>query len=215
MRVPFVVYADFECLTTKINKFCGKGTKQYQHNPSGFCYHTVCHDKNITQQHPDLFKPTVYSRTSENDDVGQIFFDMLQAHLIKVYDRFKGAKEMVFTAEVQNKYNMASKCHICSRCLVDKEGRPDKVRDHDHLTGKYQGAVHNVCNLKFQTPSFNPVLFHNLSGYDAHLFIKNLGVEEGDIKCIPKTEEKYISFSKYIYINKIRLNKGKLTEKRI
>jgi hypothetical protein len=45
-------------------------------------------------------------------------------------------------------------------------------------------------------PKFIPVLFHNLEGYDAHLFIRNLGVSSGDIKCIPKTEEKYISFTK-------------------
>ena len=43
------------------------------------------------------------------------------------------------------------------------------------------------------TPTFVPVLFHNLEGYDSHLFIKSLG---GRISCIPKTDEKYISFSK-------------------
>jgi len=45
-----------------------------------------------------------------------------------------------------------------------------------------------------------PVKFHNLSGYDSHLFVKNLKtMGEGDINCIPNTEEKYISFSKSIY----------------
>jgi hypothetical protein len=56
-------------------------------------------------------------------------------------------------------------------------------------------------------PKFIPVLFHNLEGNDAHLFIRNLGVSSGDIKCIPKTEEKYIYFNKqkgvypYEYMN--------------
>ena len=49
-----------------------------------------------------------------------------------------------------------------------------------------------------RTPKFVPVLFHNLEGYDAHLFVKSLG---GQIGCIPKTDEKYISFSKYMTIN--------------
>ena len=35
-------------------------------------------------------------------------------------------------------------------------------------------------------------------GYDAHLFIRSLGFSEGEIKCIPNNDEKYISFSKYI-----------------
>jgi len=44
------------------------------------------------------------------------------------------------------------------------------------------------------------VIFHNLAGYDAHLFIKNLNVNGGgNISCIPSTQEKYISFSKSIY----------------
>ena len=43
------------------------------------------------------------------------------------------------------------------------------------------------------------MIFHNLSGYDAHLFIKNLGKTPGRLNCIPKTEENHISFSKNIY----------------
>ena len=44
------------------------------------------------------------------------------------------------------------------------------------------------------------MIFHNLSGYDSHLFIKNLGFTEGNIDCIPNNEEKYISFSKEITV---------------
>ena len=44
------------------------------------------------------------------------------------------------------------------------------------------------------------MLFHNLSGYDSHLFIKNLGFSEGNIDCIPNNEERYISFTKKIQI---------------
>jgi hypothetical protein len=58
-------------------------------------------------------------------------------------------------------------------------------------------------------PKFIPVLFHNLEGYDAHLFVRNVGVSSGDIKCIPKTEEKYISFTKEIEVNEFRGKDGK------
>ena len=44
------------------------------------------------------------------------------------------------------------------------------------------------------------MVFHNLSGYDSHLFIKNLGFSEGNIDCIPNNEEKYISFTKRIQV---------------
>ena len=42
-----------------------------------------------------------------------------------------------------------------------------------------------------------------MEGYDSHLFIKNLGVTEGNIDCIPKNEEKYISFTKDIVVDTI------------
>ena len=75
-----------------------------------------------------------------------------------------------------------------------------KVQDHCHFTSRYRGAAHNLCNLNYRKPNFTPVVFHNLSGYDSHLFIKNLGFSNGDIDCIPNNEEKYISFSKKIQV---------------
>ena len=71
--------------------------------------------------------------------------------------------------------------------------------DHNHFTGEYRGAAHNQCNFDCQKPKILPVIFHNLQGYDAYLFIKfyhQVGKLDGKIKCICSTEEKYISFSK-------------------
>ena len=76
----------------------------------------------------------------------------------------------------------------------------DRVRDHCHFTGKYPGAAHRNCNLKCQKPMVLPVIFHNLQGYDAHLFIKQLACLPGELDCIPSTEEKYISFYKKITV---------------
>ncbi|CAH3046267.1 unnamed protein product, partial [Porites lobata] len=54
-----------------------------------------------------------------------------------------------------------------------------------------------------------PVIFHNLQGYDAHLFIKQLAAIKGDFTCIPSTEEKYISFSKKIKVDEYQNIDGK------
>ena len=51
-------------------------------------------------------------------------------------------------------------------------------------------------------------VFHNLSGYDSHLFIKTLGNSEGDISCIPKNEENYISFTKQVIVYKFVNKEG-------
>jgi len=59
-----------------------------------------------------------------------------------------------------------------------------------------------VCNRNYRIPKFIPVIFHNFSNYDAHLFIKKIFIKnhEENLKCIPNNEEKYISFSKEIVL---------------
>ena len=56
------------------------------------------------------------------------------------------------------------------------------------------------------------MIIHNLSGYDSHLFVKNLGKTEGDIKCVPNNEEKYISISKDIVVDEYTNKKGEKIE---
>ena len=58
-------------------------------------------------------------------------------------------------------------------------------------------------------PKLFPVVFHNLSGYDSHLFVKTLGNSEGDISCIPNNEENYISFTKQVIVDKFVNEEGK------
>ena len=75
--------------------------------------------------------------------------------------------------------------------------------------GKFRGAAHEACNLKYRVPKFFPVIFHNLSGYDSHLFIKTFGNSEGDISCIANNEENYISFTKQVIVDKFVNEEGK------
>jgi len=74
----------------------------------------------------------------------------------------------------------------------------DKVRDHDHLTGKFRQTLCSRCNLELQQPKFVPVFFYNLSNIDAYLIVTELGYDTQAINVIPNSEEKYISFSKYV-----------------
>ena len=99
-------------------------------------------------------------------------------------------KKMIFKIQEQIQYEKETKCWICNGKFDDDKNY--KVRDHCHFTGKYRGAAHSLCNLKYRKPNFTPVVFHNLSGYDSHLFIKNLGFSERNINCIPNNEERYI-----------------------
>ena len=112
-------------------------------------------------------------------------------------------KKYLFKRQEEKDFQSATKCHICEQKLFkDKEkGQILKVRDHCHFTGEYRGAAHNQCNLNCKKPLILPVIFHDLQGYDSHLFIKQLAKVSGDLSTIPSTEEKYISFSKKIIVD--------------
>ena len=93
--------------------------------------------------------------------------------------------------------NTQETCLFCADPLLVPNFK-DSVRDHDHMTGKYRGAAHNECNFKLKLNSKTmpiPVIFHNLKGYDGHLLMQAMARVQGEIKCIPKNTEKYISFS--------------------
>ena len=207
MRVPFVVYADFESYIKPINT-CSPNekqsfTKQYQKQiPSSFCYHIKCFDETVYKG-----KLVTYTAMSETDDVAGKFVESVEKDIIDIYEKTKFPKKIVMTDEDEKNYNDAKVCHICKENLGN-----DKVRDHCHLTGKYRGAAHKDCNLKYQIPKFIPILFHNLSGYDSHLFIKKLSGNSGKLNCIPNNEEKYISFSKEIKVGEFIGKDGKTHE---
>ena len=52
-----------------------------------------------------------------------------------------------------------------------------KVRDYCILTGKYRGPAHFQCfvSVKDKKKQYNfiPIIFHNFSKYDCHLFFQN------------------------------------------
>ena len=201
LPIPFVVYADFECFTKPMNT-CGPNPKDsynynYQkHEPSGFCiYIKGVVDKKI--------KPIIYSKTEEDEDISKLFVEKLTEATRGIYNDFYcRPKPLRLTQDEQKSFDKAEFCHICNKELLE-----DKVRDHCHFTGQYRGAAHNSCNLKCRKPLILPVIFHNLQGYDAHLFIKQLASLPGELNCIPSTEEKYISFSKKIKVDEYRSKK--------
>ena len=71
----------------------------------------------------------------------------------------------------------------------------------------------------YRIPSSIPVVFHNLSCYDAHLFIRELGRHSREtMEVIAKNKEDYISFSVEVavdkYVDKLGNKKDKLIELR-
>ncbi|EDO31141.1 predicted protein [Nematostella vectensis] len=158
MRVPFVVYADFESFTENIDTCSPDGsksfTKQYQkHKPSGFCYLIKCFDGDISPS--ELVR---YTAESPDEDIPQLFVESLESDIKKIYDKFRFPKKVKMTPEDGIAYNDATHCHICEGELGEDKcsiGAFDK----------------SLCAMVPSLASLdgNPLLFHNLR-YLSHKF---------------------------------------------
>ena len=201
--VPFTIYADFECILEKTEKRIGEKTTQIQHHiPCSFCFLPV---SRVGVE----FSP-VFFRGEREDDIGKIFLEKLVEQVKWILNEIrepmlrKNTKRILWEKGEKEAFAKTNICWFCRKKIEYK-----KVADHCHLTGRFRGAAHEVCNLKAKVPEFTPVFMHNLDGYDSHLFIKNMGNEFGEITAIPNNEEKYVSFSLKIIWGKFEDNEGK------
>ena len=124
------------------------------------------------------------------------FCKNLKEHATRIINYEK--KEMIPLTDEENKsYKKQKVCYICKKefSTDDDNKKYHKVRDHCHYTGKFRGAAHNICNLRYKTPKEIPVVFHNGSTYDYHFIINQLAKEfNGQLECLGENTEKYITF---------------------
>ena len=122
---------------------------------------------------------------------------------------------MVPLTDKENKfYEEQEKCHICQKefCYDKNEKKKfelyQKVRDNCHYTGKFRGAAHSICNLRYKVSQEIPVKINNGSEYDYHFLIKELAEEfKGQFECLEENTEEYITFS--VPIKKEQHDNGK------
>ena len=207
-RAPFAIYADFESIVKPLDTCEPDPNKSYtlkyqKHEPVSFVYYIKSFNENVYKS-----KLRSYVKENEEDpDTIDVFINWLEED-VKIISEL-GNEKMIITPKEQEQFNQALNCWICGKLL----NLQDRVRDHCHFTGRYRGAACNICNLKYRKPNNISVFFHNLTGYDSHLFIKKLGITTGAIDCIPNNEENYISFSKTIKTGEYTDKKGEMKNK--
>ena len=210
-RAPFVIYADFESFIKPMDSCDPEPNKSYtkkyqKHKPSGFSYYI----KSLYEDVKKSEKRTYIKTKEEEPDAEDVFVKWLEED-VKEIANIK-PKKIIFTEEEKKQFNKALDCWICGEEIKNTN---DKVRDHCHYTGCYRGAAHNKCNLNYSKPKSVPVFFHNLSGYDSHLFIRSLASPnpKETIECIPNNEEKYITFTKNKIVGQYTNKKGEVKDK--
>ena len=105
-KVPFLVYADFECCIKPMQSCVpnpgSSYTKQYQkHEPSSFCYYIKCFDD-------EVYKPKLVSYMGE--DAAQKFVEMLEED-IKIITNIP-EKKIIFGEK--ERFDKETKCWICN-----------------------------------------------------------------------------------------------------
>ena len=77
---------------------------------------------------------------------------------------FETNLELEITPQEEESFQQSKVCWLCEQALREASfttplgdtqsarcfAPGDKVRDHDHLTGKYRGAAHNRCYLNYK-----------------------------------------------------------------
>ena len=184
LPVPFIIYADFEALTTKVE---GPELDPAKSNTQRTQHHEACSYCYIVVRCDGQTEPPVEYRGL---DAAEHLLKTLQEEESKIKGVLADPKAMRMTREDWLAFRTAETCHVCDKPVED-----DSVRDHCHITGEYRGAAHNACNLKLRLNPSIPVVFHSLQSYDSHLLMQAISKVEGRVSCIPNNTEKYISFS--------------------
>ena len=187
MKLPFVIYADLECLLEKMstcinNPNESSTTKRNKHVRSGYSIFTPC-------SFDESKNKLNYYR---GKDCMKKFSKDLREHVSKIIN-YEKKKMIPLTTEEKIYHN---KQKICKKEFNNNDKKNYKVRDHCHYTGKNRGAAHNICNLRYKVPKEIPIVFHNGSTYDYHFIINELVKEfNGNFECLGENTEKYITFS--------------------
>ena len=192
MKVPFTIYADLESLLGEIyichnNPEKSSTTKITKHTPSCYSLFTHC-SFDRTKNKLDYYS----SKTCMKE-----FCLDLKEHATKIMDYEK--KEMISLTKKKRKWTISKKfaIYVNKYLVLVMVKKNFKVKNHGHYTGKYRGAAHDICNLRYKIPQEIPVTFHNGYTYDYYFLTKELAeeFEEGEFECLGKKTEKYITFS--------------------
>ena len=145
MKVPLIIYADLESLLEKMNTCHNNPEKSStteinKHTPSGYSLFTRC-SLGTMKDKLDYYRGKTCMKNLCLD---------LGEHATKIINYEK--KEMIsLTKEERRTHNQQKVCYICKKTFStdDNNKKYHKVNDHYDYTGKYRGAAHDICKLRY------------------------------------------------------------------
>ena len=188
-RIPFVFFADFECMVPPTNKVprTAESAFEYQHHlPYSVGLKLVTTVRELSN--------IPYADHHGNDCTEWLLTELIRLETMCLEWLFK-EERMQFWANDRRNFEAATECYLCHKPFGDRTSER-KVRDHDHLTGRYRGAAHSRCNINMRKTYKVPVFFHNFRGYDSHLVVQSLNkFPQRKLSVIGQAMEKYLCLS--------------------
>ncbi|XP_052209209.1 uncharacterized protein LOC127812725 [Diospyros lotus] len=193
LKSPFIIYADFETLVhpdstykdsdVNVRLLTAKHDSTYIMNHHEPCSYGMV----IVDSEGKIFHDVFYRGTNANE---KFLSSLLEAQELVKEARAKHNKPLIMTVSDEIRFLSENNCHICGEFVKDNE----KVRDHDHITGKFRGPAHNRCNVNYRLTDKIPVVFHNLKSFDGHLIIQGISSKVFHrCEVIPHSSEKYLA----------------------
>ena len=184
-------------MSTKKTQYCQNNPKnsytekKAKHKPSGYAWCSICSFDDTKNKHYFYRGKDCIEKFCK--DVNELGTEMIN---------FKNKEMISLTSEEIKSYEKQKVCYICEKRFCNNKNKKSgydlyhKVRYHGHCTGKFRGAAHNICNLRYKIPKKISIAFHNGSRYDYHFVIKKLAEEfKSEFECLGGNTEKYITFS--------------------
>ena len=202
-RIPFVIYSDFESYNIHLSTSQPDPNKSYT-NP--ISKQTVnSYGIYVKSDYPEIYKPQYFSYVGD-DAANKYVKEIIQIFKNITYNIYlKEQGKPILSKQQENEFQETTECYICGTKNLK---RKNKVREHNHLSGKYRGAACQSCNTKEgKATKLIPVFFHNGSNYDFHFLIEELMKYEdkyNKVTVLAKNSEEYISIDYGSYYKKLR-----------
>ena len=135
-------------------------------------------------------------KTYVGEDAARDFVETVLALAAEYLPSLTPGIEMRLTEEEEKEANNAKCCYLCG---IEFDEMQNRVRDHDHLNGKFLGVAHNLCNLRRRERCTLTCFAHNFSGYDSHFLIRAFSdFPDVSINAIPLNTQKF----KFLSVNR-------------
>ena len=137
-----------------------------------------------------------YYKSTFGDNNVEWFINKINGIEFRMSEFFKQNLKPKITNKSEKSFLKAVICWLCDINFININ---EKIRHYCKMTGRYLGAAHQSCIdyvIKANQHKFIPVLYHNFSKYDCHMFFNelvNASPNKFKIGVIPRNSEEYMS----------------------